>query len=123
MPGPATHFHVLDRTINQLPAGLSDIADLLRDNPYAYLGALGPALMDFISSDPPPASGTPANYGLVWRRLLSVVAGDPGLIKTMAKIQALIDEIQALADARDCHGLEDFRDSGKLDQVSTLSDQ
>lgn len=119
MPGIATHFQVLDRTITHLPP---DIADLLRNNPYAYLGAIGPALMDFISSDPAPPDTSP-NYSSVWRKLFTIVGGDPGLIATVGKIQDLIDEIQQLADARDCHALEDFRDSGRLDEVQALSDQ
>jgi len=122
LPGIATHFHVLDQTIAQLPPSQSAIANLLQNNPYAYLGALGPALMDFISSDPAPPASNPT-YATVWRKLLSVVGGDPGLIATVGKIQALINEIQQLADARDCHGLENFRDSGKLNTVQTLSDQ
>jgi hypothetical protein len=125
MPGIATHFHVLDRAIDELAAaGMTDIADLMRNNPYAYLGAVGPALMDFISSDPPPPGATPPDdYAKIWRLLFSAVGGDTGLVSTLAEIQNLIDELQTLADNEDCHGLEDFRDSGKMKKATDLSNQ
>jgi len=125
MPGAATHFHVLERTIDQLTAaGMTDFANAMRDNPYAYLGALGPALLDFMPSDPPP-EGTepPKNYALVWKKLFAVIGGDPGLIATLRKIEELLAEVQPLADNEDCEGLVALRDSGRVGEVETLSNQ
>jgi len=125
VPGIATHFQVLDLTVDALAAaGLNSIADVIRDNPYAYLGSIGPALMDFISSDPPaPGATPPKDYAQIWRQIFSVVGGDPGLLTTLQNINKLIDKLQALADAEDCHALEDFRDSGQLSQAEALSTQ
>lgn len=125
MPGIATHFQVLDLTVDALSdAGLTSIAGTIKGNPWAYLGVIGPALMDFISSDPPPPGGTQSNkYAQIWQEIFTVVGGDPGLITTLAKIQSLIGELQTLANNEDCHGLENFRDSGQMDAVQTLSTQ
>ena len=125
MPGIATHFLVLERTIDALAAaGLDDIADAMRDNPYAYLGALGPAIGDFLPSDPPP-EGTehPKNYALIWKNVFGLVGGDPGLLATLQKIQDLLNQIQPLADNEDCEGLVALRDSGEVAKIEELANQ
>jgi hypothetical protein len=125
MPGIATHFEVLELAVTALgEAGLSEIANLIDGNPYAYLGAVGPALMDFISSDPPAAGVTPPqNYATVWTNLLTVFGGQTGLVVTLAQIQSIISELVTLANNQDCDGLKNLKDSGQLTSVTALSTQ
>src|SRR5262249_43615296 len=98
MPRIPTHFVILRKNIGRLAAppdpNLQEIGRILKDNAaYAYLGAVGPALGDFIPSDPPPPGpALPSTnfYPAIWKQVFGVVGGDgtpgnPGLRTILGK--------------------------------------
>jgi hypothetical protein len=119
MPGIATHFTILDRTIQALDAaGMQSVADVMRNNPWAYFGAVGASIGDFLPCDPPPAGQTPPpSYSFIWKLVFGVVGGDPGLLATLSKLNAVLDKITTIANNEDCDALKAMRDSGELDSV------
>ncbi|MEU4769139.1 hypothetical protein AB0H12_38435 [Actinosynnema sp. NPDC023794] len=132
MPGIATHFTVLDLTLERLTASgdpqLTAIADAINAEPaYANLGVIGPAIADFmpngrvegdISADPNP-------YAFVWKQIFGLLGGDEsrfpgsglGLHAVLVRMRRILDELSAVAEAEDCDRLEDIRD-GNVPGVS-----
>jgi hypothetical protein len=139
MPGIPTHFVILEKTIEKLGASpnpsLNAIANLMRkkdNSAYAYLGAIGPALGDFIPSDPAAKPGLPSGtqYLRIWQAIFGVVGGDgtsanPGLYSILKAINDFLDQVTAIVDAEDMDSLKAFQDqidiiNQTMSQLSTL---
>jgi hypothetical protein len=115
MPGVPTHFVILDKTIAALNASpqqpLRDIASVMEANaPFAYLGAVGPTLGDFIPSGP----GLVGQYVKVWQRLFDIVGGwktpgHPGLLNIVTSINSFLDQLDTIAAAEDTNALVAFK--------------
>jgi hypothetical protein len=137
MPGIATHFKILDLTIAKLSTGNAQqkqIANVMTSNkPWAYLGAVGPALADFIPAAPPQTSITssPANtagnfYAALWKDVFAIVGGngtatDPGLLSIIQTFQNFFSQIQPIITAQNIGGLEAMKNSGEIAAVSTAA--
>ncbi len=131
MPGIATHFTILDLTLERLDAsgdpGLTGIAAVIRANPsYAYLGVIGPGLADFLpAGKAEDFNNDPNPYAFVWKQIFGLLGGDEarfpgsglGLHAVLVKLRRIIEELSAVAAAEDCDRLKDIRD-GKVPGVS-----
>ncbi len=122
MPGIATHFEVLTLTLQELrkpiagPA-LNQVAKVMDDHPqFAHLGAIGPALADFLPS--PAPRGT---YLSVWTEVLRILGGDLGLHNTLKQIEALMCDMDDILNDEDFDRLKAFSDRGDFDKVQDLS--
>ena len=135
MPGIATQFVILEQTIARLHAGNSKqqhVAGVMHDNlPFAYLGALGPALADFIPSDPPPPNtpsiGGTSPYTTLWKQIFAITGGDgtdadPGMFKILSTFRDFLAKIVPAAAAHDLGALKDLKNSGQLDAVVKMAD-
>ncbi|MEU9851747.1 hypothetical protein [Streptomyces sp. NPDC047974] len=125
MPGIATHLTVLNQTVARLAASgdaeLTAVADALRAQPaYAHLGAIGPALADFMPNGRVEGDVTadPNPYAYVWKQIFALLGGDEsrfpgsgvGLHAVLVRMRRILDELTTVADAEDCDRLEDIRD-------------
>lgn len=131
MPGIATHFTILDLTLERLNAsgdpGLQAIATVINANPsYAYLGAIGPSLADFMPAGrAEDFNNDPNAYAFVWKQIFGILGGDEarfpgsglGLHAVLVKLRRILNELSAVADAEDCDRLKDIRD-GNVPGVS-----
>ncbi len=122
MPGIATHFEVLALTLQELrkptsgPA-LNQVANVMDAHPeFAHLGAIGPAIADFLPS--PAPRGT---YLSVWTRILRLLGGDLGLHNTLKQIEALLCDMDDILNDEDFDRLKAFSDRGDFDKVQDLS--
>lgn len=131
MPGIPTHFVILDRTITALQgsadAKVAAIGNVLAKNkPYAYLGAVGPALADFMPSDPEaPGSPRGSQYMRIWMAILSVVGGDgtsanPGLFSVIENMTQILDKLTAIANSEDLQALEGVQ--GEVGTINQTAD-
>jgi hypothetical protein len=133
MPGMATQFEILKLTIDRLQASgnnaLQQIAQIMNHNlPFAHLGAIGPALGDFIPSDPPPnPQNDPNPYALVWKMVFGLIGGNPGFLSVLNKLRLVLDTLQKIADAEDCDALDAIRNGNNpnvsLNDITNLSNQ
>lgn len=135
MPGIATHFKMLDLTIKKFDASgnsqLQQISAAMKAEPtYAYLGCIGPALADFIPSDPPPEGPASIGYGnfftSIWKGAFKIVSGDgtdadPGLLRILDSFNAFFDKIQPILDSEDLLGLKAMRDAGEIDTITNMA--
>jgi hypothetical protein len=116
MLGIATQFEILRLTRERLEASsdpkLKQIAQVIKDNPvFAHLGAIGPALGDFIPSDPPPdPTKDPNPYALLWKMVFGLIGGDPGFFSVLSRIRHILDRLDQIARDEDCDALEAIRD-------------
>ncbi|MDG1573277.1 hypothetical protein OZ410_13185 [Robiginitalea sp. M366] len=131
MPGIATHFKILERSMSELKSSgdssLIAIGQLMETHSkYAYLGAIGPILADFIPSDPPPDLDFPFGYGneytALWKNALKFAGDNPangakGMITILAEFQEFLGKIQPIADNEDLGALKDMRDNGEVDSI------
>lgn len=130
MPGIATHFEILKFTLEELRmpasgAALNQIAKVMDDHPgYAHLGAIGPAIADFLPSPTPP-DGTPprGNYLSVWTEVLRILGGEKGLHATLQQIENVICELESILNAEDFDRLKAFSDRGDFDRVKELTSE
>jgi hypothetical protein len=98
--------------------------------PYAYLGAIGPALADFIPSDPadPNAPSVPLSpYASVWKLVLAIAGGDgtsadPGALHVIGEFRRILEKLVQIADDEDLGALEDIKNSGEADAITGLAD-
>lgn len=120
MPGIPTLFQVLDLTIAELDAeGLTQFSAVMKGNPgYAYLGAIGASIGDFLPSDPSPAG---QNYQNIWKQIFSLVGTDTGFLSLLTKLTNLMNQLQPVLDNEDLDGLKALADAGFADQLDTLS--
>lgn len=114
MPGIATHFEILRLTIDRLNADptLTPFADIINNNlPYAHLGAIGPALGDFIPSDrPEDLANDPNPYALVWKMIFGLVGGDPGFLKTLQEMREMLETFEQIANDEDMDAICALKD-------------
>ena len=131
MPGISTHFKILELSIAKLKASgsssLQEKGTIMEDNPeYAYLGAIGPILADFIPSDPPPDPDFPIGYSneyaALWKNALifagdNPVSGAKGMITILEEFDTFLNTIQPIADNEDLNALKEMRDNGEIDAI------
>lgn len=92
---------------------------------YAYLGAIGPALADFIPSDPPPPGTLGGNQYLnIWKQAFGIVGDDmvvaTGLSSVLSRMVAFLDKIEAIAAAEDLDALKAME--AELDVITETAD-
>jgi hypothetical protein len=124
VPGIPTQFRILEKTILKL-AGSSDpklqkIAKVMRDNAaFAHLGALGPALGDFLPADPPPrGTQDPPSYALVWKMFFGLVGGQPGLLSSLTLMRDTLNQLQTIVDNEDTAALCNLKDTDFLQKMN-----
>ncbi len=108
MPGIPTHFKILELTIQKLKASnkpeLLKIAQVMEKNRgFAFLGAIGPLLADFL-----PAYKA-NSYLEVWQKIFLFVGGDgqnPGFYELMQKTRDYFDKVDAAIAAQDLDALK-----------------
>ncbi len=131
MPAAAFHFEVLSGAIAALNAAGDPKGRLIEDNdPYAYLGAMGPDLFKYTFIDDPdllrtleavlsgtidPSDLDPLDQLGIHRNLLMVAYGQVyarfvDLWPLLEDLHALLDQLQVLADAEDQDALKDMQD-------------
>lgn len=131
MPGIPTHFKNLELTIEKLKASpdahLQSIAQVMADNSvYAYLGAIGPTLADFIPSEPSePGSPSGNQYLEILKRIFEVVGGDgtelnPGLLSILTRMNSFLDRAEAAANAEDLDALRAMED--EIDDINQTAE-
>ena len=137
MPGIASQFVILERALQRMSASpdaaLQSAAQTAQSQlPYAYLGAIGPHLADFIPSDAPPpdvpSSGGGSPYTSLWKQIFAITGGDgtdanPGMYKIISTFRQFLDTIVPAANSEDLGTLKAMRDSGKLDEVTHMADR
>lgn len=117
MVGLAARLVVADRVRSQWPAGDRGVLDA---HPTWYaLGALGPALGDFVPSTVPATFGAPGRtpYWGVWKEVLTIAVGDsttgsPGIVPVLRTMRELLARVAAAVADQDQFELRDIRDSG-----------
>src|SRR5438034_776057 len=73
VPGIPTHFRLFDRAVEH---GVQIGQVEIEKGPYAYLGAIGPSLGDFVGpSDSGQATPDPSPYWRVWDQVFAPVFG------------------------------------------------
>lgn len=128
MLGIPTQFEILKLTIAKLEtsgdAVLNNIAQVMKDNSaYAHLGAMGPALADFLPADPLPAGEEyPEDYALIWKIVFGLIGGDLGLHATLEKIRTLMEQIQVIADNEDVDAICALKDTDFEEQITKASE-
>jgi len=91
----------------------------MKSNPaYAYLGAIGASIGDFMPSDPTPG-GT--NYQNIWKQIFSLVGTDSGYLALLSQLTTLMNQLQPVLDSEDKVALKALADAGFADQLDTLS--
>lgn len=101
MTGVPTQFAIADLVLEELHSAGTAPAD--EDLPYFYLGAIGPALGDFlptrVDGGPDPANAPMAG---VWLPILSLLAGtpdSPGLVENMTTLRTTLSKLaEAVGD-------------------------
>uniref|UniRef100_Q01Z10 Putative transmembrane protein n=1 Tax=Solibacter usitatus (strain Ellin6076) TaxID=234267 RepID=Q01Z10_SOLUE len=133
MPGIPTHFVALEQVIARFSAAadpqLNAIAQTMKNQPgYAYLGSVGPAIGDFLPSDPPAIQGAPGGtqYFRIWNALFGVVGGDgtpadPGLFAILKNMNDFLDQVTTIANAEDMDALEGFQ--GQINVINQTAAQ
>jgi hypothetical protein len=120
MPGIPTHFKILDLTLAKLngaPAAsaLRRIGNVMTANsPYAYFGAVGGAIGDFIPAGP----GVLPQYAKMWQSVFDLMGGwgtpgHPGLYAILTTLTTAIDKMVAAAAAQDINQLKALQSQGK----------
>jgi predicted amidophosphoribosyltransferase len=133
MPGIPTHFVALDQVIARFTASadpqLNAIAQAMNQEPaYANLGAVGPAIGDFLPADPPALPGSPSGtqYLRIWGSIFGVVGGDgtdsnPGLFAILKTMNGFLDQVTPIANDEDIEALKGFQ--GQIDVINQTASQ
>jgi hypothetical protein len=92
---------------------------------YAYLGAVGPGIGDFLTPPFPDEPPYPEDYKTLWRRVFHVIGrtDPPGLYPILGELEELLDTIGEIADNEDCDALVDLRDSGFEARITEVTQQ
>ena len=128
MPGIATQFQILELTLQRLHAsadpGLQAIAAAIDLQPgYAHLGAIGPALGDFIPSDrPEDIANDPNGNALVWKMFFGLMGGPEGFYQSFADLRAAIDELWDVAVAENMERICEMNDNGDIARLTEKAD-
>jgi hypothetical protein len=134
MPGPPTQIQLLDLVKPHLLAApeaeLQRAGTAIDHEPgYAALGAIGPALADFIPSDLTPGLiGGASPFVTLWRTIFAIAGGDgtpaaPGLFNVLERMTDFLDKVDAIAAAEDTGALKDMRDSGEIDTITQTAEE
>ena len=127
MVGLATRILIAQRVAAGLKAASAPESAVIEANsPWYYLGALGPAIGDFVPFETPTVLGAPgpSPYYSIWKLILGVAVGDgttPGVVPVLQTFKTFLDKVSALVAARDFDGLKALRDSGGLSGVDQAS--
>ena len=128
MPGLATRLLIAQRALDSLKAAGAPEAALIDANLKWYrLGALGPAIGDFVPFETTPGlGGGRSPYYSVWVEVLRLAVGDPtegtpGIVQTLRTFQQFQDQVSKLVKEHDFGGLSDLKDSGGLEKVQQAS--
>lgn len=123
MPGIATQFEILRLTLERMKASgdpnLVQIAQVMEDNPaFAHLGAIGPALGDFIPSDrPPDPRNDPNPYALLWKQIFGIMGGEHGIYANLKGMTDILCKMEGIAYAEDVSAICEIKDSGEFEQI------
>ena len=126
MLGAATSFEILRLVIDDLNAAgdPNGVAAAMTAHPeFAHLGALGPAIGDFLTPPFPDVAPFPEDYKTLWRRVFHVIGrkDPPGLYYVLKELKEILDAVGTVADAEDCEALVDLRDQGIEDRVAEIT--
>jgi hypothetical protein len=127
MVGLATRILIAQRVAAGLKAASAPESALIEANsPWYYLGALGPAIGDFVPFETPTVLGAagPSPFYSIWKFILGVAVGDgttAGVVPVLQIFKTFLDKVSALVAARDFDGLVALRDSGGLSGVDQAS--
>ncbi|NBD11070.1 hypothetical protein [Corallococcus silvisoli] len=128
MPGLATRLVIARRALDSLKAAGAPEAAVIEANPEWYhLGALGPALGDFVPFETTAGlGGGRAPYYSLWVEVLRFAVGDPtdgtpGVVPVLRTFQEFLSRVTRLVKDHDFDGLVALRDSGGLDVVQQAS--
>lgn len=123
MPGIATHFKILDLTLAKLAgvADLTGIRDAIKAHPqYAYLGAIGPAITDFM-----PGNRVENPLLDIWAEIFSLIGDgmrvEKGLLTVLSDIRTLLAQFQPIVESEDFDALNAIKD--ELGKVTEVDDQ
>lgn len=129
MAGLATRLLCARRVAAELMASNSPAAAIIKNHEsFYYLGALGPAIGDFVPSEKPQGFGSLARtpYLTLWIRILEIAVGNdakglPGVVPTLRGFQDVLSAVQNAVDHKSVGELKDIKDSGDLDKIDGLS--
>jgi hypothetical protein len=126
--GLATRLLIADRVYERLGRdGAPDAAAISAQRRWFMLGALGPALGDFVPHEQPAGFGAPGRtpYYAVWKLVLEIAVGDPsqtppvpGVVQTLRTLIGTLQHLTQLVQAHDFDGVVALRDSGALDAIN-----
>jgi len=127
MIGVPTRLVIAERVLERLEAdNAAEAAVIAKNKPWFMLGAVGPALGDFVPSEPPAGFGAPGRtpyYG-AWKTIFTIAVGDPsmtpplpGVVPTLRTLIDVLQRLTQLVQAHDFDGVVALRDSGALDSV------
>lgn len=126
MVGVPTCFEILRLVVDELtasgdPNGVA--ADINAHREYAHLGAIGPALGDFLTPPFPDEPPYPEDYKTLWRRIFHVIGrkDPPGLYYVLKDLNEVLGTVSAVADAEDCDALVELRDNGIEDRIAEVT--
>ena len=121
MPGIPCQFKVLELTLSKVTglADLDPIRQAIQAHPHwAYLGAIGPALADFV-----PGNTAENPYLRIWADVFSLIGDgmrvDKGLLSIVRDFRAFLDEIEPIINAEDLGALGALGED-KLDIVTSV---
>lgn len=133
MPGVPTKFAIADLVFDQIrTTGPADKAALLSGDslPFAYLGAIGAALGDFMAAQPQSGTAAPNSpYFQVWLPLLQLFSGRPadgstpatqGIFRDLKLIRETLQQLQQIVNDEDKFALIDM--IGSLTSVQAAID-
>jgi hypothetical protein len=131
MLGLATRLVIADRVAERLGQEAAQDAQVVAQQRAWYmLGALGPALGDFVPHEPPAGFGAPGRtpYYSAWQSILKIAVGDPtqtppapGVVPTLRTLVGTLNQLTQLVRAHDFDGVKGLRDSGALDAVNNAN--
>ena len=131
MIGLPTRLVIADQVRARLVSdGEPDGAVITANRPWFMLGALGPALGDFVPHEPPAGFGAPGRtpYYAAWKDVLEIAVGDstqtppvPGAVPTLRTLIQTLTQLIHLVQDHDFDGVIALRDSGGLDAVNTAN--
>lgn len=117
MPGIVTNFKLLDLVSDALSASpdatLQAVAGIINNNKgWAYFGAVGANLADFIpATAPTPGKPSGNQYLELWKIVFSIAGGNgtednPGLFATLSRMNDFLDRVEDIALREDLDDLK-----------------
>jgi hypothetical protein len=132
MPGLATRLLIADLVLNELEGAEPALFNAIsagENRKWYMLGALGPAIGDFIPNEAGSLGARQARspYYSIWKQVLRIAVGDPnasvpgdpaglpGLVQTLRTLTKVVDQLSTLVNDHDFDGIKALSDSGELD--------